>query len=195
VHARRLAAGAAVFGLFVVLGSPVAVAQTYGSDNDGIFSKLMKSVGLRPSPATEGHSDYTERPPLVVPPTRDLPPPQADPVKPAADWPTGAPKPVKHARGKAEIVPSTAVQTPNPSYQKKPWYDPRGWFSHEEYATFAGEPVRQDLTDPPAGYRVPSPDQPYGISPETKGKPTARDFGLNGSSGQQPAQSGQPPAQ
>jgi hypothetical protein len=37
------------------------------------------------------------------------------------------------------------------------------------------------LTDPPAGYRVPSPDQPYGIGPEKKpGKtqPSASDFGL-----------------
>ena len=46
--------------------------------------------------------------------------------------------------------------------------DPAGWFSKEEYASFNGEPVRGDLTEPPAGYRVPSPNQPYGISPDKK---------------------------
>ena len=51
-----------------------------------------------------------------------------------------------------------------------------GWFTREEYASFPGEPVRQTLTDPPAGYRIPSPEQPYGISPEKKsGKKVAGD--------------------
>ena len=51
-----------------------------------------------------------------------------------------------------------------------------GWFNQEEYANFPGEPVRQNLTDPPAGYRIPSPEQPYGISPEKKsGKKAAGD--------------------
>jgi hypothetical protein len=34
-----------------------------------------------------------------------------------------------------------------------------------EVATFAGEPTRSDLTQPPAGYRTPSPSHPYGITP------------------------------
>jgi len=32
----------------------------------------------------------------------------------------------------------------------------------EETAKFTGEPPRSLLTDPPAGYQTPSPDQPYG---------------------------------
>jgi hypothetical protein len=37
-------------------------------------------------------------------------------------------------------------------------------FGHgEENAKFTGEPPRASLTDPPAGYQVPSPDQPYGM--------------------------------
>lgn len=32
-----------------------------------------------------------------------------------------------------------------------------------ETATFTGEPARSSLTEPPAGYRTPSPAQPYGI--------------------------------
>lgn len=35
-----------------------------------------------------------------------------------------------------------------------------------ETARFTGEPARTSLTQPPAGYRTPSPDQPYGASKE-----------------------------
>jgi hypothetical protein len=44
----------------------------------------------------------------------------------------------------------------------------------EEYGTFTGEPQRGSLTEPPAGYRTPSPNQPYGIGKE-KWKPSAED--------------------
>jgi hypothetical protein len=40
------------------------------------------------------------------------------------------------------------------------------WAPKEEYATFVGEPPRTSLTEPPAGYRTPSPNQPYGIGKE-----------------------------
>ena len=41
-----------------------------------------------------------------------------------------------------------------------------------EVATFEREPTRSDLTQPPAGYRTPSPSYPYGISPkQEKAKP------------------------
>jgi hypothetical protein len=35
--------------------------------------------------------------------------------------------------------------------------------SNEEYTTFSGEPARSSLTEPPTGYRTPSPAQPYGV--------------------------------
>jgi hypothetical protein len=35
----------------------------------------------------------------------------------------------------------------------------------EESAPFTGEPPRASLTEPPAGYRTPSPAQPYGVGP------------------------------
>ena len=34
-------------------------------------------------------------------------------------------------------------------------------------ATFTGEPRRESLIEPPAGYRTPSPNQPYGIGKDT----------------------------
>jgi hypothetical protein len=36
----------------------------------------------------------------------------------------------------------------------------------EESAPFTGEPVRESLTAPPAGYQTPSPNQPYGVGPK-----------------------------
>jgi hypothetical protein len=44
------------------------------------------------------------------------------------------------------------------------------WAPKEEYSTFAGEPPRNSLVDPPTGYRTPSPNQPYGVGKE-KWKP------------------------
>ena len=37
----------------------------------------------------------------------------------------------------------------------------------EETGTFTGEPARENLTAPPAGYQTPSPAQPYGLGPKT----------------------------
>jgi len=142
------------------------------------WTKFMRFMGLKSANTNE--INYTERAPLVVPPSRDLPAPAESAAMPAADWPKDPAKRQRNEKAKAaEIVPGTAVQTSNPPFQKKPWYNPAGWFDKEEYGNFAGEPVRQYLTDPPAGYRSPSPDQPYGIPPE-KGKTqaTAKDFNM-----------------
>jgi len=174
----------ASLALLLAFNVTAASAQTAGSDSDGVWNRLMRSVGVRSAPDPNAEINYTERPPLVVPPTRELPPPSDQPAQTAA-WPKGTAKTIQHARSKNEVVPSTAVQTPNPPFQKKPWYNPAGWFSKEEYASFGGEPVRQNLTEPPAGYRVPSPDQPYGISPEKKGAVGgAQDRGLTPIAGQ-----------
>jgi hypothetical protein len=151
------------------------------ADNDvtideNAWNRMLTRLGLRKPPGSEAEIDYTERSPLVVPRTRELPPPGTMSGAPAADWPVDARKPHKRTVNKPGVVPDTAVQTANPQWHKKPWYNPMGWFSREEYASFPGEPVRQNLTDPPAGYRIPSPEQPYGISPEKKsGKKVAGD--------------------
>jgi hypothetical protein len=163
----RAALGAALVGLVVGLDTSTARA---GDDdtNESAWNKFMQTLGLKKPSDPDSDIKYTERSPLVVPPSRDLPPPAPAAAMPAPEWPKAPAKEVKHAKAKGEIVPATAVQTPNPPVVKKPWYNPAGWFNKEEYATFAGEPARHDLTDPPAGYRIPSPEQPYGISPENK---------------------------
>jgi hypothetical protein len=181
---QPLCARVALHGFAVALSFAVGLsatgagAQTAGSDSEGIWNKLMRTVGVQSAPDHNSEINYTERPPLVVPPSRNLPPPADQPAL-TPEWPKGSPKTIKHVRGRGEVIPETAVQNPNPPFQKKPWYNPAGWFSKEEYASFNGEPVRRDLTEPPPGYRIPSPEQPYGISPDKKGAaPLARPPGL-----------------
>jgi hypothetical protein len=171
----RLIIGACLLALPVGLNAGPARADDAGDSPSG-WSKFMQFMGLKQS---NGNTiNYTERAPLVVPPSRDLPAPVND-GSPPADWPKDPAQHAKTAKPKDNVVPGTAVQTPNPAWQKKPWYNPAGWFDKEEYANFNGEPVRQSLTDPPAGYRVPSAEQPYGIAPDKKAtKATAQDLGL-----------------
>ena len=42
------------------------------------------------------------------------------------------------------------------------------WAPKEEYTPFTGEPARTSLTEPPPGYRTPSPAQPYGVGKQIR---------------------------
>jgi hypothetical protein len=46
------------------------------------------------------------------------------------------------------------------------------WAPKEEYVPFTGEPARTSLTEPPKGYRTPSPAQPYGVGKDKWAAPT-----------------------
>ena len=52
-----------------------------GDDNaateDSAWTKVMQKLGLSKPAGAEAEINYTERSPLVVPPSRDLPPPAA----------------------------------------------------------------------------------------------------------------------
>jgi hypothetical protein len=173
----RAAVGVTFVGL--VVGLDMSAARAADDDtNASAWSKFMQTLGLKKGPAAEPDIDLTERSPLVVPPSRDLPPPVAAAAAPAPDWPQD-PKVKPHKHHKANLAPVAAngtgatVQTaPPPPYEKKTWYNPATWLNKEEYATFTGEPARDSLTDPPAGYLTPSPDHPYGVGPEKKAKPS-----------------------
>jgi hypothetical protein len=168
----QLALAAALLGLASAAHAQAPPADP--GDNHDAWGKFMRAIGMQKPPDADTDINYTERAPLVVPPSRDLPPPAATGVVLGADWPKDPPKAKKGSKDKPAVVPGTAVQTPNPPHEKKPWYNPAGWFDKEEYANFSGEPVRENLTDPPAGYRIPSADQPYGINPDKKkGGPTS----------------------
>jgi len=172
-------AGAAIGAAFVglVVGLDASAARAGDDDNASALTKFMQTLGLKRGPDVAPEIDVSERSPLVVPPTRDLPPPVAGAAAPVPDWPQDPKtKPRKHA--KAAVVPATpdagTVQTAAPPpHKEKAWYNPTTWFDREEYATFTGEPGRDSLTDPPVGYRTPSPAHPYGIGPEKPAKPKA----------------------
>jgi hypothetical protein len=67
-------------------------------------------------------------------------------------------------------TPGTPEQsTPSELGEQKKSFFSFDWMKKEQYGTFTGEPRRASLTDPPPGYQTPSPDQPYGITPENKG--------------------------
>ncbi len=172
----RAAFGVALAGLIVSLDMSAARAAGDDTTNESAWSKFMQRLGLQKPFDSNADIKYTERSPLVVPPTRDLPPPMAGPP-PAPDWPhddsvrhhkrAKAKPPAPNASGQLGQAESPQ-RVPNPPNPKKSFFNPNTWFSKEEYATFISEPPRDNLTDPPAGYRTPSPNQPYGIGPEHK---------------------------
>ncbi len=82
----RVALGAALTA--ALLCSYTAGARA-GDDDDGrsFTDKILTTIGLKNSSAGELGINYSERSPLVVPPTRDLVPPAADAPPPNVNWP------------------------------------------------------------------------------------------------------------
>jgi hypothetical protein len=81
----------AVFAAVLVCAVTGAARAGDGDDNNqtmsgpsSFYDRMLQVIGV------EGGADiqYSERSPLVVPPTRDLPPPQLDRAPAVADWPT-----------------------------------------------------------------------------------------------------------
>jgi hypothetical protein len=190
-----------------------------GDDDSGvpfdtqIVRSIMKSLGLK-RPGDENAINYQERAPLVIPPSDNLPPPQAPGAASANNpaWPKDpdveraklAREQEKNRDIQAEIL---REQNPLPPGQLAPGAknqrdaarrpneppDPSGNNNGDDHyrltpdelgyhgglfsnmfggkddqgnARFTGEPARTSLTEPPAGYQTPSPDQPYGLGKE-----------------------------
>ncbi len=198
---------AAVATLWIIADNGMAFAGDDDLLPDQKFIQgIMRGLGLRNG--AEEQIEYKERPPLVVPPSRDLPPPVTtgsiaarDPAWPVdpdlqekaaarkanaerkpIDWiAAGDPlKPDELAAGKTAAAPNekplpsaeTAGGPMSPSelgYAGGLWADLKNFsnsFNKDkppETAKFIREPARSSLTDPPSGYRTPSPDQPYGV--------------------------------
>jgi hypothetical protein len=209
--ARRMIGGRKDRGtkfLKIALSGAVAgfVACGYGSaaragdddvQNKTFGDRFMDAIGLHNPFDTQYEINYSERSPLVVPPTRDLPPPQSATTKPVPNWPvdpeitarakaTSDDKPTPHdydsviheerALTPAELgvggsvsPPGTSeASTPSQLGEHKSSFLSLEWLKKEDYGTFTGEPPRVSLTDPPPGYQTPSPNMPYGIVPESK---------------------------
>jgi hypothetical protein len=155
----------------------------------------------------------------VVPPTRDLPPPQTDAVKTNPQWPMDqdekrrrdaaakrkrdtktftwedlgrqlSPNEMRAnaASAKDQAMRRNGDQVEDSQRQYKPaelgytgglFGNVHDFFTgnnKDETVPFEAEPPRASLTDPPAGYRSPSPVQPYGLRATTsKAKPMTQE--------------------
>lgn len=86
---RQSLLACACAALLVLSGGLKASAQQAEDDDDTIEQKIIKNIlgGLGVNTGQSG-IDYRERSPLVIPPSRDLPPPQnADAAARNAAWP------------------------------------------------------------------------------------------------------------
>ncbi len=212
---RRHAIATSLAAMLVFAGG-IGHALAQEDDDDELpdtkfFKSMLQGLGLKKDGDLKSGINYQERPPLVVPPTRDLPPPQtSDAVRGVPDWPKDQDEQrrreasAKHKKDKkpfdwsdlgTQLSPnemkkgaSTAKdeamrqKSPQDVEQANRQYKPNelgyggGLFGSvkdffggggDQTATFETEPPRSSLTDPPTGYRSPSPAQPYGVSKDT----------------------------
>lgn len=211
----------------LLVASSAGIARAGDDDEEDvpydtkIMRGFMHQLGLQ-APGDGANIDYRERSPLVVPPTRDLPPPEAATDAPkGVNWPVDPDEKKRKqaiaARKKAantrrsiederrvlsekEMTPGadTAGRQPTPQSGRDDSKtgqvgdrssvfdlgykgDLFSWstlFAKDkvEVGKFISEPPRADLTEPPAGYRTPSPAQPYGLSPKAEGPRKAMDI-------------------
>ena len=164
------------------------------SSQTSFTDKFLNTLGLHNPFEPQYGINYSERSPLVVPPTRDLPPPASSNGPPAPNWPIDPEVKAREAAKKQDLVsphPDYVIDSSRPlrpgelnvnAVNAPGTSDPGSasgrdhkssilsmdWIKQEDYGTFTGEPPRVSLTDPPPGYQTPSADQPYGIVPEKK---------------------------
>jgi hypothetical protein len=174
----------------VILGTGFGAVQPAWADGDNFFSPVLGMIGMgnndKHDPVKANGIDYSPRAPLVVPPTRDLPPPQPRATR-GANWPND---PDASMRRKAEadsrrpapqVVSNQPVsgpikvrmndcvpgQCPDDSF----WDKVKATFtlSQKQDVVLSGvEPNRDYLIDPPSGYRRPLPlsEQPVAAQPQ-----------------------------
>jgi hypothetical protein len=181
----RQVAVAGALGLFALAGIAPGAARAEESGDNTIFGSVLKSLGI----GGENNIEYRERPPLVVPPNRNLPPPQTARGVQDPNWPVDpkAADPRKKGDQVRNIdklpVPQRPVEpgaagagAPNPSADTTGAIPPSqpaasgGFFSNlfgsgTRQAAPASAPMRKSLTEPPPDYESPSPAQPYGTAP------------------------------
>jgi hypothetical protein len=126
---------------------------------DGVFSSVLKNFGIGGNDPIE----YRERPPLVVPQSHDLPPPQASGRSRDPNWPTD-PKSGARATRSDQLedldrlavpqppppsAPATAATVPKPA----PGFFDR-MFTKDDIKGFAptNTPSRKTLLQPPTDY-------------------------------------------
>jgi hypothetical protein len=180
----RQAALMSALSLLALASIAPGVARAQSSDS-GIFGSMLKSLGI----GGENNIEYRERPPLVVPPTRDLPPPQAPGTARAPNWPvdakaTGQPKgsqvrdldrlpvpqrapdPSVAGYGAPGSSPDTTAAIPSGQPASGGFFGKIFSSGDRQAATpVAPAPARKSLTEPPVDYESPAPSQPSGVAP------------------------------
>jgi len=200
---------ASTFAALLLIAGGIGHALAEDDDDElpdtKFFKSLLTGLGLKKDGVGSG-IEYRERAPLVVPPSRDLPPPQTtDPAAGNPAWPVDqdekrrkeaakkrksdkpfewtdlsrqlSPEDMKKGAASAKDTALSKRSATSPEqYQQQ--YTPSqlgylgglfdfgnffGGNNKDETAKFEAEPPRASLTDPPSGYRAPSPSQPYGI--------------------------------
>lgn len=156
----------------------LACAQSTGSAESTLWGSMMKTLGV----GGQNNIEYHERPPLVVPQTRDLPPPQpAGSARAAPNWPAD-PKSADAGKQGARVtdldriplekgsLPPRDPSLPPPKQPSKSNSLFGSLFSSSDKENITPPtPSRKSLTEPPLDFQVPSPSQPYGE--ETKSAP------------------------
>jgi hypothetical protein len=141
-----------------VLPSPEDVANSkkaanWPDDPDIKKAKLRREQERKRKPINPGVDD------------KALSPSQMTEGRPTVGGPTtprGGEAPGKSLEGSAQ--PSTNAELGSKGFMSM--FKTGMWAPKEEYVPFTGEPVRSSLIEPPAGYRTPSPTQPYGVGRE-----------------------------
>ncbi len=183
-HVSRLAMGG-VLGLIALTGIAPGVARAQDSGDSGLFGSVLKSLGI----GGENHIEYRERPPLVVPPSRDLPPPQTSAAARDPNWPVD-PKSAQPRKKGDQIrdldkltVPqrpsepgvagsgapagspdTTATVPPSQPAASSGFFGNLFSSSERPAGPIMAAPSRKSLTEPPPDYVSPSPSQPYGTA-------------------------------
>jgi hypothetical protein len=170
---RTIALGGALALGAATLAAGVARAEE-GGDNT-LFGSVLKGLGL----GGENNIEYRERPPLVVPPTRDLPPPQSTATARDPNWPAD-PKAAGRKKGDqirdldrlpvperaaAPTAPDTTATLPPSQPASGGFFGNLFSSSERPPATpIAPAPARKSLIQPPIDYEAPAPSQPYGTA-------------------------------
>jgi hypothetical protein len=162
----------ALVSAFAASAPNLAHAQNSNSSAEStLWGSMLKGLGV----GGENNIEYKERPPLVVPQSRDLPPPQAaGAVRNDPNWPAD-PKAASAAKKGTQVhdldrIPvevGSAPAVPPPSQPAKSDSLFGSLFSSKEKAVTPPTPTRKSLTEPPLDFQTPSPSQPYGEAPKS----------------------------
>lgn len=212
----RMALGCLLAVLAVLAWTPARA----GDDGDDtapdvkFLRNILQDIGLQRADTNSNGINYHERSPLVIPPSRTLPPPATATADTNPNWPVDpevkrakALKAARRARGMSDtnemerqaralppdeldrgprvnsardagaMSPEDSARAFSPSqlgYKGGLWNSVFGK-GDEKPAQFVGEPPRASLTDPPAGYQTPSPNEPYALGKEVD-RPKAFDY-------------------